>query len=597
MTSEENYLDQLLADANDKLNQMENANDDSEAESEIDENVDDFVSKGEEELEEFMKQFDESSENAEDSSNSNSSDGEDLVPDDSDDSIPQEEILDMDDIDSLLADISEIHPERNKSAEELNERIAKYEENPEEAENALMADDDETDADDEVDAKAASGVIDDDFLSSLEDVDALLQSVEEQAKKEDEEIQKQLQDESDPDIADINDILSKSDNNEAVNDDLLSMIEGIENEDDGNDDSPKAEKDSEGEAEAEDTKKDKKKDKKNKKNKKNKEAEEKSEGASDENETKAHSKGLFAKLKAFIFDSDEDEEDEEEKSADSPKKGKGKKNEKAKADDNAAIEAELEAEDKKGKKKKKDKKDKKEKPEKKVKAPKNPKKAKEEEIPEKPGIKTRGIVLAMAFCLTLLALILFFAIGGSRVINRNKARVAYYKGDYTTASNLLYKMKLNNSDELIFKKASVLSKLDLYCQKAEAYKTYPNRKAWLDALLEARQKCDEVYLDAKELGITEEVDLYARNIEKELNDEFGITPEVVEEICNMKPLYYTYAVENIIDGKPYNEIPELTGTDTVDSDSKENSGGEENTVILEDMLPEEEAIINGMEKQ
>ena len=93
-------------------------------------------------------------------------------------------------------------------------------------------------------------------------------------------------------------------------------------------------------------------------------------------------------------------------------------------------------------------------------------------------------------------------------------------------------MKLNNSDELIFKKASVLSKLDLYCQKAEAYKTYPNRKAWLDALLEARQKCDEVYLDAKELGITEEVDLYARNIEKELNDEFGITPEVVEEICN-----------------------------------------------------------------
>ena len=85
MTSEENYLDQLLADANDKLNQMENANDDSEAENEIDENVDDFVSKGEEELEEFMKQFDESSENAEDSSNPNSSDGEDLVPDDSDD--------------------------------------------------------------------------------------------------------------------------------------------------------------------------------------------------------------------------------------------------------------------------------------------------------------------------------------------------------------------------------------------------------------------------------------------------------------------------------------------------------------------------------
>ena len=56
------------------------------------------------------------------------------------DEIPSEEVLDMDEIDAILSDISDIHPERNISAEELEERIAKYEEDPEAAEEALALD-------------------------------------------------------------------------------------------------------------------------------------------------------------------------------------------------------------------------------------------------------------------------------------------------------------------------------------------------------------------------------------------------------------------------------------------------------------------------
>lgn len=580
MASDENYLDQLLADANDKMNKMEN--DDS-----LENMTDDFVSQGEEELEEFMKQYEESSDNEQTSDSEELTVNDDASQENTESEIPQEEILDMDDIDSLLADISEVHPERNVSAEELNERLARYEENPEEAEKMLMNDEEPSEDASDEDDKASSGIIDDDFLSGLEDVDALLQSVEEQARLESEEIQRQIQNESDSDIADINDILSKSDNNEAVNDDLLSMIEGMDAD---NVDSEESVDDDE--KDKEETPSDKKKNKK-KKNKKNSEE----KASSDEDKDATPKKGLLAKLKAFIFESDEDENDEE--SEDSSNK-KGSKKNKAKADDNAAIEAELEAEDKKNGKKKKDKKDKKEKKEKKEKKPKDSKvgkKNKEEQPPEKPGIKTGGIVLAMAFCITLLVLVLFLTICGSRVINRNKARVAYYKGDYTTAANLLYKMKLSDSDELIFEKASVLSKLELYCNKADSYKASGDRKAWLDALFEARQKCDEVYLDAKDLNITEEVDIYVQNIEKELNDEFGLSPDTVAEICGMKPLYYTYAVENIIEGKAYNDIPELNEGNQVSATENNEDDKSDISDSLEDLLPEEEAILNGMETE
>ena len=42
------------------------------------------------------------------------------------DEIPSEEVLDMDEIDAILSDISDIHPERNISEEELEERREYY---------------------------------------------------------------------------------------------------------------------------------------------------------------------------------------------------------------------------------------------------------------------------------------------------------------------------------------------------------------------------------------------------------------------------------------------------------------------------------------
>ena len=66
--------------------------------------------------------------------------------------------------------------------------------------------------------------------------------------------------------------------------------------------------------------------------------------------------------------------------------------------------------------------------------------------------------------------------------------MAYYLGDYETASNKLYGLKLSKSDELIFKKASLLYRLDLFMEKADAYGLTGNEKKYLDSFPEMKGK-------------------------------------------------------------------------------------------------------------
>lgn len=506
--------------------------------------------------------------------------------------IPTEEFIDMDDIDALLSDVSDIHPERTKSAEELEEQIARYEENPEAVEEALLNDADEEDSqEDEEESEEESSDENsetDDFLSNLEDVDALLADVENQAKEEEEKLAAERSETTDGDLDEINDILNKSDNNEAVSDDLLSMIEGLDNEGDEAED---------GLFENEGSDEEEKKDKKEKKEKKKKNKKEKADSGKEKKEKGSEEKdkkgGLFSKLLGFMFEADEEEEEENKTEENKDKKDKKDKKKKgkggAKANDNASIEAELDEEDAKDKKGKK--KDKKEKKPKKEKAPKKEKKAKPEEPEEKQksSIKKKGIILTGAFCATLLAVILFATIMGPKVLARNEARIAYYNRDYETASNKLYGMKLGESDRLIYEKASTLYRLELFYDKVEAYETLGDRTKMLDALLQTWEECKNLSVDARLLNITEEVDEFRVNTEEKIAKEYGITAEDIAEITEMKPVYYTIAVEKIAAGENYKEMSD----ETVVTETNEEEEKEE----LEDMLPEEMELLDNSETE
>lgn len=569
-----------------------------------------------EEEEDAFPEFNEEDLSVPDEFNADESDLE--TSDESMDEIPSEEILDMDEIDAILSDVSDIHPERKVSAEELEERIAKYEENPEAAEEALLqGNEEETSGEDAGSSESkeaetsgdteSAAAMDEDFLMNLENVDEMLADVENKANEESERLKAEREAaEGDSDLDEINDILHKSDNNEAVNDELLSMIAGIDKEDDNE---PEGMFDEEGDGEEDDKKKKKAKKEKEKKKKKKKgkgESEEETEGAEGEEGASEDSDlefddkekpkgGLFAKLFGFMFE--EDEEEEKEGEGENPEegdKGKGKKKDKkgkkgkkgksdAPVDENAAIEAELEEEDKKDKKKK-DKKKKEKAPK-----PKKEKKEKKEEEQEntKSGIKTPGIVVSMLFCLTILGIVLLLAIGGSGLLSRNEAKLAYYKGDYETASNKLYGLKLNKSDELIYKKASLLYRLELFIDKADAYKALGDEKKTADALFAAYEECGKVYPDATDLGITKEVDLYREKIVEEISSRYGLNQEQIDEISQLKPVHYTIAIENIASGFGYTlENTQPTENENITVDENET----EETNELEDLLPEEELI-------
>lgn len=234
---------------------------------------------------------------------------------------------------------------------------------------------------------------------------------------------------------------------------------------------------------------------------------------------------------------------------------------------------------KRKRKTKKEKKPKKDKPQK--------DKKQEESEDTKSGIKKPGIIVSAFFCITILAIVLLFAVAGPKLLARKEARMAYYLGDYETASNKLYGLKLSESDELIFKKTSLLYRLDLFMEKADAYELTGNEKKYLDSLFAAYNESNKVAKTAEELSITEEVSVFKTKVYDRINEKYSLSDAQIEEICEMKPVYYTIAVENIIAGRDYKAG---TSVNEMAPEPMEEIEEPADEPVLEDLLPEEEMI-------
>ena len=88
--------------------------------------------------------------------------------------------------------------------------------------------------------------------------------------------------------------------------------------------------------------------------------------------------------------------------------------------------------------------------------------------------------------------------------------------------------------------------------------------------------------------------MFRTEIETRLYDNFGLTPDEITEINAMRPVYYTMAVNNILDGKPYSENSSFVSSDEIEEQPDQQ---EETVEELEDLLPEETEIQNGRETE
>lgn len=407
------------------------------------------------------------------------------------------------------------------------------------------------------------------------------------------------------DLAEIGDLLKKADSNEPVDDSNLRNLLDMDDDIGGNDllnellqsgNSSTGEESVAEEKPKKEKKKKEKKEKKEKQPKQPKQPKEKKEGNS-----------LWKKITSILFEEDESLDDEK------PVKiagGDGQIN-LVDVDENEDILAELMNEDMMAGKKSKKKKDK-AKPSKNKKAnadsedgeevidPKEQarlekkkqkaekaaakKKAKEEKaeadrafLKAQPSISTKRAMVAFAFALSIMAIILVIYAFVPAAIEKANARKAFYNKDYYEAYELLHGKELNDSDTILLNKVVCILKMQ---RKLDSYNNYVKMDKELEALnslVEAVGLYGESYTYAKALSIDGEYNAIYDDILIILNGKYDVSEETAKEILACESdAEYTLRLQYLVEGKTWG--------------SPETEDGEK---PMEDVLPEEEEFLEG----
>lgn len=270
----------------------------------------------------------------------------------------------------------------------------------------------------------------------------------------------------------------------------------------------------------------------------------------------------------------------------------------SKTDENGVILKELEEEDKANAAKKKGKKEKKKvkkgkkntqeeageetdedvsKKEKKKKAKKEKKKkeiTKEPKEKESKILGKKAFLSLIALCATVIAAIVLLSIFLTDYIEKKNARAAFYEGNYEEVYELLYSKNLNQSDELIFNRVNIVLKLQRRLDSYQLNKKMKKEPEALDALLQGVSKYEELAA-GETYGTLEELQILYQQILTFLDEDYGINEEEALEINSYDSEIYSQKVYSIINGE----------------DAFESQEQEETIAMPEDILPEEEDII------
>ncbi len=365
------------------------------------------------------------------------------------------------------------------------------------------------------------------------------------------EVLNMLDADSDSDLAEINNMLKKSDNNEPIQDDMMDLLNQMAdneaafiNAEDGvaqgqESGLASADVDADGGVGQEPVQEDAAQGKKKASKKKGGSAE---DGAQDEKKPGVFGK-LFNALTEDLVPEPTEAELEAEKAA---KEAKKQENLTKKEEEKAAREEEKKAKAKaeEAEKKKKEKQAAKE-------ARRAAKKAKEEAAGPKPKrIPPKKFAIGAAFGISVGGAILVASSVLSTQGSLQKAKNAYYEGDYKTAYLATYGMELNDTDnQLIQKRSETISKLQ---RRYDAYET--NLKMGreveaLNALLEGITTYDYINVDAEQYGVLTEVDTIKNDILNTLYTKYGLDEESARTLLQVPDsLTYTMALYAIVNG-------------------------------------------------
>lgn len=307
-------------------------------------------------------------------------------------------------------------------------------------------------------------------------------------------------------------------------------------------------------------------------------------------------KGGFLKMMEFLTESDDDDEEEEggkfsfkdlfKKKKEEPSEEEnptGADAEGATTDENKEVNRQLDAEEEDGKKKKKKKKRKKGEPEgaeeleerepherqagkddeeseeggdgKKGKKKKKEKKKKEPKPVDNrplPKLSKKKVRATFCFALTILAAILICVFFLGDVVSKQKARSAFYKGDYEECYRNFYGKKLTEGDENMFKKAELLLYLERNKERYYEYLAIDDEYHALDSLLDAVLNKDAFMQKASQYGFDAEATNAYNEILSILETSYGLSEEDAMMINSIdQDAVYTLYVHSIVDGTDF----------------------------------------------
>lgn len=276
----------------------------------------------------------------------------------------------------------------------------------------------------------------------------------------------------------------------------------------------------------------------------------------------AKKSGFFSRIMNFLLEDDEDSEEEGVKDeADQLKtttdenqevlkqlkkedqEGKKKKKKKGKGKDAAGEEDENDDEgiEETGKeKKKKVKKEKKEKPPKPV-----------DDTPQ-PKLSKKKVRSTALFAFTILAAILVCCLFVPELSQLSDARNAFYDGDYETCYRTLYGKRLSESDRRMFEQSQMMLAIDRNLEAYENYVAVGDELHALDTLLQAVQKQEKLLIEAEKYGLAAEAEAAYQRVLTTLVEKYQLTEADAIEINSYEQdAVYTLRVKSIVEGTEF----------------------------------------------
>lgn len=306
----------------------------------------------------------------------------------------------------------------------------------------------------------------------------------------------------------------------------------------------------------------------------------------DKTEKKKEKNGFFKKL-IQVLTEEIDDEPEATEDPDAPKKKEKKDKKKKSAETNEELLEEMAEEDEKAiKEKKKQKKPKKEK--------KKKEKIKIEDVsaPDEKKLPKKMVVRIFVLGFSILAVVIILSIFTPKIIALQKAHSLFYKGDYKNAyKELITQGSLGESDKVLLEKAELLTELNNKNSLYQAYSAADMALEGVNALLDGID-CYQKNIDRyAQYGISYEAEIFYEKFMTELSGKYGLTAEQVNEILQMDSVAYTYKLREITNTTGQSQAP-VSGENPAMVSANDMQGGENpdqnvNSTSMADPLADE----------